>query len=68
MPHDHMFIYSYISQIASSLSDLLQICAGTLCDLGSGDRIVVQTSQDDTANAGQESIDPYANPHGLGVV
>jgi hypothetical protein len=68
MPHDRMFISSYISQIARPLSDLLQIHRVNLCNLGSGNRIVVQTSQDDTADRGKESIDPHANPHGLGVV
>jgi hypothetical protein len=68
MPHDHTFIPSYISHIACCFSDLLQISADRLCELGSGNRVVVQASQNNAADSGQESIDPYTNPHGLGVV
>jgi hypothetical protein len=60
--------YLHISHRSKFLLRSLQICRANLCNLGSGNRIIVQTSQDNTADRGKESIDPHANPHGLGVV
>jgi hypothetical protein len=66
-----MIVCSYLHishRSPDPFSDLLQIYGVNLCNLGSGNRIVVQASQDDTTDSSQESIDPHANPHGLSVV